>query len=256
MKPLLNGDVRRIDQAILALHSYRDLESHRRAVPGIFMDAIPADYFSVGSARIDEARRTFKVLDMWESRPVRVGEVLAAFERNMSDHPFARHATRHGAGRALILSDFLTLTQLRQTRLYREALRPAKMGRLLSIGYSSGPGLVTISLARPETEPDFTERDRTVLEVLQPHFTLAHTNIESESLGRANRPRSLKASGLTPREIEVALWLVQGKTNPEIALILDTPSRTIEKHVERILHKLRVGNRALAAVTIAEMVSA
>ena len=52
----------------------------------------------------------------------------------------------------------------------------------------------------------------------------------------------------------VALWLAQGKTNPEIAIILATPARTIEKHVERILRKLRVANRVEAAVAIAEII--
>jgi DNA-binding CsgD family transcriptional regulator len=248
-------DATRLQAAVLAMHSHRDHESFRRAVAGIFMDLIPADYFSLGDARIDVAKHSFQVLNIWESRPVRVGELLDAFERTIFEHPFVQHVLRYGAaGGALLLSDFLTLPQLRKTRFYREALLPANFGRLLSVGSVSGPGLATLSLTRPESEPDFTERDRRMMELLQPHFDLARANIERESLARATRTRSLKGAGLTPREIDVALWLAQGKANSEIATILDTPVRTIEKHVEHILGKLGVANRVEAAVIVAGVI--
>jgi DNA-binding CsgD family transcriptional regulator len=65
----------------------------------------------------------------------------------------------------------------------------------------------------------------------------------------------LGSLGLTPRETEVLTWIAQGKTNYEIGVILSTSTRTICKHVERILSKLRVGNRtAAAAIALAAMV--
>jgi DNA-binding CsgD family transcriptional regulator len=55
--------------------------------------------------------------------------------------------------------------------------------------------------------------------------------------------------GLTARETEVLTWVAQGKTNYEIGVILSACTRTIGKHVERILSKLCVENRTTAAVT-------
>jgi DNA-binding CsgD family transcriptional regulator len=256
LRPHSAGDFTRFQRAILALHSHRDLDSLRRAVPGIFLEVIRADYFSLQDARIDFVKRTVRVLNIWESRPLRVGARLEATERTLLDHPFLHHAVKHGLERALMLSDFMTLPQLRRSRLYREALQPVNIGRMLSVGSLSGPGLATLTLARPETAPDFTERDRRMLEMLRPHFDQARTNLERETLRRANRSQSLNASGLTPRETGVALWLAQGKTNPEIASILAAPVRTIEKHVERILRKLGVENRAAAALAVARIVRA
>jgi DNA-binding CsgD family transcriptional regulator len=256
VKTISPRDFTRLQRAILALHSHRELAGFRRAVPGIFMDMIPADYFSVADARMDFEKKTYTLLDLWESRPVRAGRILEAFERNIYDHPFVLHVLEHGPCGALILSDFLTLPQLRRTRLYRDVFGPTNFGRVISVGSISGPGAATITLARPETARDFTERDRAVIELLEPHFALARTNIEHESRARAGRARSLKGLGLTPREIEVALWLSQGKTNPEIATILGAPARTIEKHVERVLHKLGVEHRAAAAVAVAEIIRA
>lgn len=70
--------------------------------------------------------------------------------------------------------------------------------------------------------------------------------LELESSARRG-PQALLALGLTPREAEVLYWLAEGKTNPEIATILDSSRRTVEKHVEHILRKLGVENRATAA---------
>ncbi len=52
------------------------------------------------------------------------------------------------------------------------------------------------------------------------------------------------AVGLTRREAEVMSWLREGKTGPEIAIILDCATRTVEKHLANLYRKLGVRNRA------------
>jgi DNA-binding CsgD family transcriptional regulator len=54
--------------------------------------------------------------------------------------------------------------------------------------------------------------------------------------------------GLTLREAEVLVWLVQGKQNEDIGLILDISKQTVRKHVENILHKLHCETRGAAAM--------
>jgi DNA-binding CsgD family transcriptional regulator len=56
-----------------------------------------------------------------------------------------------------------------------------------------------------------------------------------------------EALGLSKRETEVLSWVVQGKRDSEIGVILEISSRTVEKHVGRILYKLGVENRTTAA---------
>ncbi|MFT5084877.1 MAG: DNA-binding NarL/FixJ family response regulator [Lentisphaeria bacterium] len=53
--------------------------------------------------------------------------------------------------------------------------------------------------------------------------------------------------GITKRESEVFLWLAKGKTNREIAQILDFSPRTVNKHLEQLFKKLDVDNRTSAA---------
>lgn len=55
---------------------------------------------------------------------------------------------------------------------------------------------------------------------------------------------------LTAREKEVASWLAQGKSNPEIAEILNISPRTVEKHFEHILQKTGTENRTAALIAL------
>jgi len=55
---------------------------------------------------------------------------------------------------------------------------------------------------------------------------------------------SLEALGLTRRQAEVAFWIAQGKTNDELAIILNTSRHTIPHHVEAILGRLHLATRA------------
>ncbi|OSQ35399.1 response regulator [Thalassospira mesophila] len=56
-----------------------------------------------------------------------------------------------------------------------------------------------------------------------------------------------QAFGLTLREAEVLLWITHGKSNKEIAEILQMSPRTVNKHLEQIFVKLAVENRTAAA---------
>jgi DNA-binding CsgD family transcriptional regulator len=52
---------------------------------------------------------------------------------------------------------------------------------------------------------------------------------------------------VTEREAEVLWWIARGKSNRDIAEILDLSPHTVNKHLEQIYAKLDVENRASAA---------
>jgi DNA-binding CsgD family transcriptional regulator len=95
------------------------------------------------------------------------------------------------------------------------------------------------------------ERDRLMLNLIRPHYDQACRNIRFVEALSAAGPVPRPAAKLTPRETEVAGWLAQGKTNPEIAILLAAKVRTIEKHMERVLEKLGTENRTAAALMVA-----
>ena len=60
---------------------------------------------------------------------------------------------------------------------------------------------------------------------------------------------------LTEREREVMHWVAGGKTNPEIASILEISAFTVKNHMQRVFKKLEVTNRAQAVSKIMPLVS-
>ncbi len=60
-------------------------------------------------------------------------------------------------------------------------------------------------------------------------------------------PKALRALGLTAREAEVLYWITEGKTNPEIAIILEASPDTVKKHAANLYAKLGVPTRTSAA---------
>lgn len=72
------------------------------------------------------------------------------------------------------------------------------------------------------------------------------------NLDQAPDPVS-KIEHLTPRERQVLHWIVEGKTNQEIGIILGISWRTVRLHCERIFRKLNVETRTAAAIRAVEM---
>lgn len=69
-------------------------------------------------------------------------------------------------------------------------------------------------------------------------------------------PAMLLSLGLTEREAEVLFWTAQGKTNPELCVLLDLQLTTVKKHLASIFQKLGVENRTSAAAMALEKFNA
>lgn len=62
-----------------------------------------------------------------------------------------------------------------------------------------------------------------------------------------------RSSALSARELEVMEWVRMGKTNSEIAIILNLSTFTVKNHMRRIYKKLDVLNRAQAVGSLDRM---
>jgi DNA-binding NarL/FixJ family response regulator len=65
-------------------------------------------------------------------------------------------------------------------------------------------------------------------------------------------PAPLVTLGLTPRVAEVLLWVAQGKTNADIAVILGISESTVKKHLLEIFAVLGVETRSAATLRALE----
>jgi DNA-binding NarL/FixJ family response regulator len=90
-----------------------------------------------------------------------------------------------------------------------------------------------------EPGPDFSERDRALLELLRPHLHQAYRNAER---------RRRATPELTPRQWELLREVAAGHTNAQIARRLGVSEGTVRIHLQNIYGRLQVSSRT-AAVT-------
>jgi len=82
---------------------------------------------------------------------------------------------------------------------------------------------------------------------------LAESNGFNPDFGR---PELLqRAHGLTPREAEVLIWVAQGKSNADVAAILDMSEKTAKQHLSTCFQKMGVESRNAATVVALETLS-
>lgn len=102
-----------------------------------------------------------------------------------------------------------------------------------------------------------TQRHAYLLKLLVPHMHAALTRVISNPrFKKRNSPEH--QTGLTDREREILQWLSSGKSNWEIAQVIELSEATVKNHVHHILAKLQVSTRAqaVAKAMSAKLISA
>ncbi|MGV3499137.1 MAG: XrtB/PEP-CTERM-associated transcriptional regulator EpsA [Hydrogenophaga sp.] len=84
-----------------------------------------------------------------------------------------------------------------------------------------------------------------LLELLMPYMHLALHRMRQREAQEA-APEVAPVTILSKREIQVLHWVRHGKTNAEISQILGISPPTVKNHVQKIMRKLNVNNRAQA----------
>ena len=167
--------------------------------------------------------------------------------------------------RAWKLTDVITRRAFHRTELYNVLYRPLGVDCELTAVLSDRkvPGtFFLISLHRHGL--NFSERDRTVLNLVLPHVAHAQRRLQSKVPANGHGwltdedrfhdwLRDHTPWDLSRRETDVLFWLCQGKTNDEIGGILGIAGRTAETHALRVYPKIGVENRYAAIATLHQM---
>jgi DNA-binding CsgD family transcriptional regulator len=174
--------------------------------------------------------------------------------------PISEYRARTGDIASVRMSDVITARRYRATALYRDYFLPARMAHLLDVGLEAGADRQrSLVLFREAGARDFSERDRAVLDVVQPHLLRYEADVQlRRRLARALRdaasatasPAQEMGLGLTAREHEIVILVGQGLTNAQIAAQLWIAPSTVKKHLENIYLKVGVGRRAAAVQRI------
>ncbi|HEY0789899.1 MAG TPA: DNA-binding response regulator [Chthoniobacterales bacterium] len=156
---------------------------------------------------------------------------------------------------ALLIADLSgqILFATRQARIYLNTYLPDHNGNRL-------PGLIMSWLAqRSHREPLTIEHPQKGNIQVDSFGAPNHKNavfLRMERQGGDQGPQALLTLGLTAREAEVLYWITEGKTNPEIAIILGASLNTVKKHANNLFAKLGVETRTAAARVALEVLSA
>lgn len=119
---------------------------------------------------------------------------------------------------------------------------------ILSLAYN-GRFVGVVSLYRPRTMTDFTDREIYILEILKKHLAFRlYRELPEENksqTGRQSRQLEVLYSKycLTPREAEVLRLMTEGKKTSEICEKLCISSSTLKKHANNIYKKMNVNSR-------------
>ena len=134
--------------------------------------------------------------------------LLEAFTRHMSEHPLIAHYARTIDGRTLKISDFLSTQRFHHLGLYSEFFRQVHVEHQIAFVLPAPPPLV-VGIALNRSRPDFSERDRLVLNLLRPHLIQAYRN--AEAVTRLQQEATLMGLGIEELGRAIVLLHADGR---------------------------------------------
>jgi len=170
--------------------------------------------------------------------------------------PIISHVAEGGTDAVAQLSELTSMTKLMRTDFFHDVLIPFGSRYQIALVVPDEKKLAGLALNR---DVDFDWEEKQFCELLSPHLIQAYgnarqlTTFQKLQTNPIPSPEILRNIGLTPREAEVLHWIIQGKRDSEIGILLGASKRTVEQHTRSILKKLKVETRTAAAMTGLEM---
>jgi DNA-binding CsgD family transcriptional regulator len=173
-------------------------------------------------------------------------EDQATFNRLIHGHPLVQYHSSHPGGGACRISDLVAPRDFRRREIYADYYRRIGIDHVIAVPVVASPNLV-MSYVLNRSGPDFSDAEKSLLDRMRPALANLY-RFATMSLPRSARvARDWK---LTAREDEVLQWVAAGKTDRQIAAILGTSVRTVQKHLANSYRKLGVENRTAAVMRL------
>jgi DNA-binding CsgD family transcriptional regulator len=139
---------------------------------------------------------------------------------------------------------------LARTAYGREFLPESRMtSRVMVYLREDGRLVAAAALMRTAAEPEFDEREVTVLHRAQPLASVAYAAAGAPRLA-FERAHLLEAAGLRPRQMEVARMAAGGSSNAEIAQALMISPETVKRHLSTVYAKMDIRSRTELALRL------
>lgn len=172
---------------------------------------------------------------------------LTAFARLKDRYPLFKWDPGVNKGMPFQRGDFFTMREFRNLDVYSETFRVLGLDDHCAIHVPAEAGCTIFFGIERSGTVAFSERDRAVARLMQTHLSNARLlivgGLRVEAFSFEQRVAAMQRGGLTRRQSEVCHWLIEGKTNAEIALICGLSVATVKTHLAAIFNRCGVGNR-------------
>ncbi|MCF3649926.1 response regulator transcription factor [Synoicihabitans lomoniglobus] len=175
---------------------------------------------------------------------------MEAFGELMTKYPLFRWDPEVNLGKPFTRSDFYSRREFAQTDIFAEVYDRLGIDDHCAIFVPGTEGEVCFFGVERYKGQDFSAEERTLLEFAQNHLGNARELAKArDRLSQDGaRPEALVRAGLTVREADVLMWLAEGKSNEEIAILLRLQLYTVKGYVKTIFQKIAAPNRLAAAL--------
>lgn len=236
-------------QAIIALY---EAEPDLIALPAALFAGVGRliDADVVTYSEFHHTSGEFRSLLSVEDDPARRAEGIAAYARHMHSHAFWSYDPAFFGERALRESDFFSDEEFLALPIAREVFLPSNARHIMSIVMQHEAYVLTINGFRTIGRPAFGDAARDRLEAFRPHIVRSYRQAFQRTLATLTPTDRLRLAfpELTPRQLEVGSWIARGKSNEDIATILDVGVDTVKAHVKAIHAKVGADGRLAIAV--------
>jgi DNA-binding CsgD family transcriptional regulator len=132
------------------------------------------------------------------------------------------------------------------------------LNKVLALGSDLGaliavwqPAILIDLFIAPAHGAKFMVHQQQIFDVLMQHLAEICRRVWARTSAPSTEGlcRRVRQKGVTAREAEVLSWVLQGKSNHEIALIMDISVQTVKNHLRSAYPKLGVENRTSAITT-------
>lgn len=224
MERLKERDLSAILEFMRGAYGAGSLADYARHITGGLGRLIGANYVSYNEVDLRHGKNT-PVVDPPEAVHFR-GYTDGIFERHLAEHPIVAHFVRTGSLAAVKISDFVSRKSFHDLGIYQEFFRHVRTEHQLAAGVvAGGDHLIDIGVSR--TRPDFTERDRTVLDIVRVHLAYAHETVRR--LAAVDADVALLLEGT--EEVDAGLVLL--RPDGRIRLVSALARRLIEDYFGR-----------------------
>lgn len=161
----------------------------------------------------------------------------------MAEDPLIPIATRLPAAQVFSLCQKLDVGRFTRGRFYNEVYRASDMLDTLSIRAPAGNRAVSMTIYRPARDDPFQHDDIRRAQSLQPHLRRA-LMLSQMRPGPTRIERACERRGLTLREAELVVHVMNGAGYTQIAAMQRITRNTLKWRVREIFQKFGVKSRA------------